>query len=152
MRTLVVLLLATVLGAPFGAAQVPSALDEAAAKALERCRAPGIGIGIVLPGGATLALARGKHGGSPDAALETQHRFLAGSTGKTFFSALALALFAEGRLELDAKISTWLSEMPSFDRLPNGRAITVRHLLGHRSGLDRRRECYGDHRYLLRCL
>ena len=49
-----------------------------------------------------------------------------------------LALQREGRLDLDAKISTWLGGEPWFARLPNHEDLTLRMLLTHSSGI-------GDH-------
>jgi D-alanyl-D-alanine carboxypeptidase len=57
--------------------------------------------------------------------------------GKTYAAALALQLVREGRLELDAPISRYLGREPWFDRLPNARAITVRQLMNHSSGVMR---------------
>src|SRR6185295_16013385 len=41
----------------------------------------------------------------------------------------------EGRLDLDEKIARWLGREPWFERLPNGRDLTLRQLLGHRTGI-----------------
>jgi D-alanyl-D-alanine carboxypeptidase len=62
---------------------------------------------------------------------------MAGSTGKTFFAAVALQLIAAGRLDLDAPISKYLGAKPWFARLPNAKDITVRMLMTHTSGLVR---------------
>jgi D-alanyl-D-alanine carboxypeptidase len=69
--------------------------------------------------------------------LTTDGLMLAGSTGKTFFAALALQLIEAGRLDLDAPISKYLGDRPWFSRLPNANAILVRHLMTHTSGLVR---------------
>jgi D-alanyl-D-alanine carboxypeptidase len=79
--------------------------------------------------------------GVADRAAKTPMRdtdlLLAGSTGKTFFAALAVQLIDEGRLDLDAPISKYLGSRAWFGRLPNAQAITVRHLMTHTSGLVR---------------
>lgn len=62
-------------------------------------------------------------------------RMLAASIGKTFVGATAALLAHEGSLDLDAPIARWLGDRPWFDELPNREAITLRHLLTHRSGL-----------------
>ena len=62
---------------------------------------------------------------------------LAGSTGKTFFAAVAVQLIEAGQLDLDAPISKYLGNRPWFSRLPNAHDITVRHLMNHTSGLVR---------------
>jgi CubicO group peptidase (beta-lactamase class C family) len=51
-----------------------------------------------------------------------------GSLAKTFTAALVLALQAEGRLRLDDPVQRYLPELPE-------RAITIRHLLSHSTGL-----------------
>ena len=63
--------------------------------------------------------------------------FMAGSTGKTFFAAVAVEQIERGPLELDAPISKYLGRRPWFARLPNAKDITVRHLMTHTSGLVR---------------
>lgn len=55
--------------------------------------------------------------------------FLAYSCTKTIIATLILMLCEEGRCSLDASVSRW------FPLLPMASAITVRHLLGHTSGL-----------------
>ena len=57
-------------------------------------------------------------------------RFRIGSVTKTFVAALVLQLVEEGRLGLEDTVEHWLP-----GRIPNGRAITVRHLLSHTAGL-----------------
>jgi D-alanyl-D-alanine carboxypeptidase len=55
--------------------------------------------------------------------------FLAYSCTKTIIATLLLMLCEEGRCNLDASVSRW------FPELPMAPAITIRHLLGHTSGL-----------------
>jgi D-alanyl-D-alanine carboxypeptidase len=62
-------------------------------------------------------------------------RMLAASIGKSFVAAAAAALAEEDVLDLDAPIARWLGDRPWFEQLPNHEAITLRHLLTHRSGL-----------------
>lgn len=50
-------------------------------------------------------------------------------------AAIALMLEREGKLDLDAPLSTYLGAKPWFDRLPNGDAITLRHCLRHEAGM-----------------
>jgi D-alanyl-D-alanine carboxypeptidase len=70
-------------------------------------------------------------------ALSPDDLLMAGSTGKTFFAAVALQLIEAGRLDLDAPISKYLGAKPWFSRLPNAKDITVRMLMTHTSGLVR---------------
>jgi D-alanyl-D-alanine carboxypeptidase len=57
-------------------------------------------------------------------------RFRVASITKTFVATVVLQLVAEGKLGLDDPVERWLPGL-----VPNGSAITIRQLLGHRSGL-----------------
>ncbi|MER7704266.1 serine hydrolase domain-containing protein [Kitasatospora sp. NPDC097605] len=57
-------------------------------------------------------------------------RFRIGSVTKSFVSTVVLQLVAEGRLRLDDPVEQHLPGL-----VPNGGAISVRHLLNHTSGL-----------------
>ncbi|MFW6693991.1 serine hydrolase domain-containing protein [Streptomyces sp. MAR4 CNX-425] len=57
-------------------------------------------------------------------------RFRAGSVMKTFLATTVLQLVDDGTLRLDDPVDTWLP-----GAVPDGRRITLRHLLGHTSGL-----------------
>ncbi|WP_245721736.1 serine hydrolase domain-containing protein [Nocardia crassostreae] len=57
-----------------------------------------------------------------------------GSITKTFTAAIVLQLVAEHRIDLDRSVDTYLPGLLVGDGV-DGRAITVRHLLSHRSGL-----------------
>jgi len=100
-------------------------------------RAPGISAAVALPDGRAITLVSGFADTGRRVALRVDDRLLAGSVGKTFFAALAMQLVAEGKLDLDAKISTWLGGESWFARLPNGSDIIVRQLMNHTSGLVR---------------
>src|SRR5262245_26555627 len=57
-------------------------------------------------------------------------RFWVGSVTKSFVATVVMQLVAEGRLNLDARVSELLP-----GRLPQGRRIRLRNLLNHTSGL-----------------
>ncbi|MBS1559887.1 MAG: beta-lactamase family protein [Bacteroidetes bacterium] len=59
--------------------------------------------------------------------------FSLGSIGKMYNAVAALKLVDENRLHLDDKIAVYLPE-EIITNLPNGREVTVRHLLAHTSG------------------
>ncbi len=98
---------------------------------------PGATAGIVLADGRCLALGSGVADRAAAAPMPADARMLAGSTGKTLFAALALQLRREGRLDLDARAADWLGAEDWFARVPNAAGITVRMLMGHRSGVMR---------------
>lgn len=95
---------------------------------------PGISAALVfgdLPDSA-IAHAVGRVSLEPDAApLRTNDRFLAGSTGKTFWAALALRRASHDQLDLDRPIGHTLRDagIPAFAW------ITPRMLLRHTSGI-----------------
>ena len=98
---------------------------------------PGVSVGAVLRDGTVVWLTAGVADRVTKAPVASDDLFLAGSTGKTFFAALALQLIESGQLDPDAPISKYLGDRPWFPRLPNAPAITVRHLMTHTSGLVR---------------
>ena len=98
---------------------------------------PGVSVGIVLPDGRVISAVAGVADRGTKMPLTSDALLLAGSTGKTFFAALALQLIDAGQLDLDAPISKYLGDKPWFLRLPNASTVTVRHLMTHTSGLVR---------------
>jgi D-alanyl-D-alanine carboxypeptidase len=100
-------------------------------------RFAGAQLGVALPDGSTLALAVGMADTAKGESMTTKHLLLQGSVGKTYASALAMQLVHEGRFSLDDPVSKYLGNEPWFSRLPNAKAITVRHLMNHTSGLVR---------------
>ena len=91
--------------------------------------------GFVLPDGRSGSVAIGLADLERKTPMRVGDRMLAGSIGKTYFSAVALQLVAEGKLDLDTKIKKWLGSEPWFARLPNGADITLRMLMNHTSGV-----------------
>ena len=98
---------------------------------------PGVSAALVLPDGTLLTLCSGVSSRETERALEPEDLLLSGSIGKTYVAAVTLWLVGEGKLDLDRPIAEHLGERPWFERLPNGSKLTLRHLLRHRSGLDR---------------
>ena len=119
----------------------PTALQTRVRAYLDEWRAsatfPGAAVGIVLKDGTSFAVTTGVADRATQTPLTPDDLFMAGSTGKTFFAALALQLIEGGRLELDAPIAKYLGTKPWFGRLPNAKDITVRMLMTHTSGLVR---------------
>jgi D-alanyl-D-alanine carboxypeptidase len=115
------------------AVRYQAALDEWRASV----QAPGASLGVVLPDGRVLGLASGVANRTTARPLGPDDLLMTGSTGKTFFAAIALQLIEAGRLDLNAPISKYLGGRPWFRRLPNANDITVRMLMTHTSGLVR---------------
>ena len=78
----------------------------------------------------TWRLASGAARLDPRVRMRPSARFRVASVTKTFVATLALQLVGEGKLRLDDTVARWLPGL-----VPNGRAITLRMLLNHTSGL-----------------
>jgi D-alanyl-D-alanine carboxypeptidase len=95
----------------------------------------GLSAAAVLPNGEVITAVSGYSDAEKQIAITDKTLLLGGSTGKTFVAATMMTLLSEGRVNIDAKISTWLGQEPWFDRLPNGTEITLRMLMNHTSGI-----------------
>jgi D-alanyl-D-alanine carboxypeptidase len=98
---------------------------------------PGAAVGVVLKDGTAFGVVTGVSDRATKRAVTIDDLFMAGSTGKTFFAALAVEQIEAKTLDLDAPISKYLGNRAWFARLPNAKDITVRHLMTHTSGLVR---------------
>lgn len=98
---------------------------------------PGATLGVVLANGDSFGLAVGYSDRDAKTPMKPTDRMPAGSTGKTFAAAMALQLVKEGKLSLDDKIEKFFGKEPWFTRVSNAKAITVRQLMNHTSGLVR---------------
>jgi D-alanyl-D-alanine carboxypeptidase len=116
---------------------VPRTFDRALTRRISRvversraaARVPGLAVAIRLPGGETWTAVKGFAELVPDRPLTEDTVFAIASVTKTFVAALILQLAEEGRLSLDDLLATHLPDAPRADR------VTVRQLLGHRSGI-----------------
>ena len=106
-----------------------SALLELLEWARVEAGAPGAILGVKAPDGAPIVVTSGYLGLGQEERLEPGQPFFLGSISKTYTATVALRLVEEGSLSLDDTLERWL---PSF---PRGSQITIRHLLGHTSGL-----------------
>lgn len=96
---------------------------------------PGAIAGVRMSDGSSFAVACGLADREAGVPMKDGDRMPAGSSGKTFFAALAMQLVAENTVRLDDPIARYLAREPWFAELPNHDAITVRMLLNHTSGL-----------------
>jgi D-alanyl-D-alanine carboxypeptidase len=89
------------------------------------------GVVLVVRDGSTIRTdVRGVAARGPARQVSAGDRFRIGSVTKTFLATVVLQLVDEGRLSFDDTVEEWLPGL-----VPGGRAITVRQLLSHRSGL-----------------
>lgn len=128
-------ILTTAFTSPSGGAENDeSKLAAAAREIVEVHRFPGITVSIANTHD-TLSATAGFANLETQRPITSDTPMLAASIGKTFVAATVMQLRSAGVIDLDARISNWLGSRDWFDRLPGGRAITVRHLLQHTSGL-----------------
>ncbi len=124
-------------GEPIATSTLPADLTDALLAALEAgyeaSDAPGVALGVVLPGQGAFHAAIGFAQADPPAQAHPLQRYRVGSITKTFTAALVLELVADGTLALDDTAASWLPELAlDLDLDPT---ITVRQLLTHTSGL-----------------
>ncbi|WP_069163927.1 serine hydrolase domain-containing protein [Nocardia altamirensis] len=93
-------------------------------------------IATVTENGKTVALTSGVADTATRATIPTDppQQVRVGSINKSFTSAIVLQLVAEGRIRLDEPIDTYLPGVVHGQGI-DGRAITVRQILRHQSGL-----------------
>jgi D-alanyl-D-alanine carboxypeptidase len=96
--------------------------------------APGAILHVRSPRLGAFAGAAGLGRVRPDVPMRTGDRFRAGSIMKPFVSVVVLQLAERGRLSLDARLPEVLPAN-IVDRFPTAPGVTVRMLLGHRSGI-----------------
>lgn len=117
--------------APLGLTLAPDPIIDAYVQArLVEGKIPGASIAVMENGRLIYAKSYGYANLASAEPMTPEHRLEIGSISKTFTAVAAMLLVEEGRLDLDAKISTYLGPV-----LPSWESITVRHLLNHTSGL-----------------
>ena len=128
---LLCLLLGVALSPAHGLGQVPApteGLDARLLGVLEAFHAggtfPGASAAVSLPGGAVISLTVGEADTARHIPMDPGARMFQGSVGKTYFAALAMRLRSEGRLDLDAPVSSYLGHYPWYSRMPNAGQIT----------------------------
>jgi D-alanyl-D-alanine carboxypeptidase len=96
---------------------------------------PGATAAFILPDDQAVGIAVGFSDVEKQIPMTAEMRMPSGSIGKTYVAPVAISLAQEGKLNLDDRIEKWLGDEDWFERLPNGKDITLRMLLNHSSGL-----------------
>jgi CubicO group peptidase (beta-lactamase class C family) len=99
---------------------------------MERLAIPGVGFGVIVDG-TTMVDGLGVTNVDHPLAVGPDTLFQIGSITKTVTGTAAMALVEQGRLDLDAPVRRYLPELRLRDER-TAAAITMRHLLTHRSG------------------
>jgi len=108
---------------------------------MARQKVPGIGLAIVKGGQVLKMSGYGEANVEHHVPVTPETIFQSGSLGKQFTSTLIMLLVEDGKLELDRSIATYLPNAPDAFK-----AITVRHLLTHTSGIPDYTEDLLDYR------
>lgn len=120
-----------VLLAAFSAGTVRAdALDDAIERMMLARQVPGLAVVVVKDGKIVRERGYGMANLEHRVPVTPSTVFQSASTGKTFTAALVLLLEKDGKLTLDDPISRYLDNTPTA-----WKAITIRHLLTHTSGL-----------------
>ncbi len=123
---------------PVPSRSLPAAAQDDLQQTIERVvesgAAPGVSIAVQRPGYKPWSGAAGVADTESAAPMTRASRFRAGSVLKVAVATAVLQLIEAGELSLDAPLSDLL---PSdlAERIPDGRAITLRMLLNHTSGI-----------------
>ncbi|MDX3539006.1 serine hydrolase [Streptomyces sp. MB09-01] len=104
-------------------------LDDAITAVMREAGIPGVGVGLWIDGNDSYVRAFGTSDKATGIPIKTDMHTRIGSVTKTFTITAVLQLVDDGRVRLDAPVSTYL------DGVPGGDEITVRQLAEMRSGL-----------------
>jgi len=107
-----------------------SRVEELVRAEMAREKVPGVAVAVVDHGNVVMAEGYGRANVEHNVPVRPETVFQSGSLGKQFTAATVMTLVEEGKLALDDPIAKYFPEAP-----PAFRAITVRHLLTHTSGI-----------------
>jgi CubicO group peptidase (beta-lactamase class C family) len=128
--SLLTLLLLGALATALTRAQAPDPIDTIVREAMEAERIPGLALAVIRGGQVLKAQGYGLANLEHDIPVTDRTIFQSGSIGKQFTAAAIVLLADDGRLTLDDRVTRFYPEAPEA-----WRAITIRHLLTHTSGI-----------------
>jgi CubicO group peptidase (beta-lactamase class C family) len=105
-------------------------VDDIVAAEMKRQHIPGLSIAVVKNGKIVKEKGYGLANVEHQVSVTPDTIFQSGSVGKQFTAALTMLLVEDGKIKLDAPVSTYLPNLPD-----TWVKITVRHLLNHTAGL-----------------
>ena len=105
-------------------------IDEYLRTQMKAQQIPGVALAVVKDGKIVLARGYGLANVEHQVPVKPETVFQSGSTGKQFTATAVMMLVEEGKLSLEDKITKFFPDAPE-----SWRAITVRHLLTHTSGM-----------------
>lgn len=105
-------------------------LEQVLEEAISDPSMPGVALYVHVPGQGMWAGARGVSNRAMGIPMVPHDRFRIASVTKPFVATVMLQLADEGYLTLDDTVEQWMPRL-----VPNGKDVTIRHLLHHTSGL-----------------
>jgi D-alanyl-D-alanine carboxypeptidase len=128
----------TVAATAASSAELTALLSAEVERWMAASGAPGLSLGAILPDGSTLELAFGVADLRTQTPAATTDYWRFGSVTKPMTSAVILLLAQQGRVDLDAPVTTYLgsdwAEGYIFEGVDYGSLLTVRQLLNHTNG------------------
>jgi CubicO group peptidase (beta-lactamase class C family) len=106
-------------------------VDEFVKAEMQKRKIPGLSIAIVKNGEVVKARGYGLANVELNVPAAPETVYQSGSLGKQFTATLVMMLVEEGKLSLDEHVSKYIPDAPDI-----WRAITIRHLLTHTSGIS----------------
>ncbi|HRE46294.1 MAG TPA: serine hydrolase domain-containing protein [Aggregatilineales bacterium] len=126
----------TALPTPARAETNTVAIDQAVNALMERYRVPGLGMALLKDGEVVYVQGYGYRDAAAKAPVTAETVFGIGSVSKSFTAMGIMQLVDQGKLDLDAPVTTYLPNFalanPEYTPL-----LTTRHLISHTSGLPR---------------
>jgi len=120
-----------------------AAIDAFVAKMLETYEVPGAAIALVLPDSSSYTRGYGVRNTTTGAPVTGDTQFAIASVTKSFTALGVMLLVDEGKVELDAPVTTYLPEFQLSDPAMTPK-VTVRHLLMHATGMERNNAATGN--------
>jgi len=105
-------------------------VDDFVQAEMRKQRIPGVSLAVIKNGQIILAKGYGYANVEHNVPVKAETIFQSGSIGKQFTATAVMMLVADGRINLEEKISKYLGDVPE-----SWQNITVRQLLTHTSGL-----------------
>src|SRR5437870_1609445 len=105
-------------------------VDEFVNAEMQRRRIPGLSIAVVKNGRVIKAKGYGLANVELNVPATPETIYQSGSVGKQFTATLVMMLVEEGKMSLDDHINKYIPDAPDI-----WKAITLRHLLTHTSGI-----------------
>lgn len=118
--------------APYAAPRPADAVDEIVRSGMAAQHIPGLSLTVLRGGEIVRQSNYGFANLEQQIPVTAQTAFNVGSVSKQIIAAGVMLLAQEGKIDLDASVSRYISDVPD-----QWRPITVRHLLTHTSGLVR---------------